>query len=209
MCPPVGDRIVNVLVACAGIWEKQLIWAQKVEVAQELFPPWPSDENNFAIHAAKSSVRNANPTPWPAHTTVPLSGAPKQYSHDDSGYECQLLAHVDDPVDAASHAAVLARAQEHGIAKVGNPEDQDGQDKSVLAAASAESQVLRAHGGFEDEEIEVDLRRRGREQRGWVLKASGRFIMLTGGLGDLGRGDRGRRRAFDDLVELGLGHLSS
>ena len=78
-----------------------------------------------------------------------------------------------------------------------------------------QTKILQAERRLENEEIEVDLWRAGREavarvigrsnlRSGGRLGGSGRF----GRLGDLGGRDVGRWSAFNNLVELRVGHFN-
>jgi hypothetical protein len=70
----------------------------------------------------------------------------------------------------------------------------------VLAPTSAQFEVLRAQGGFEDEEIEIDLRRGGRQMREGIGDARG---------WDVGLRSIYRRGAFNYLVQPCLRHVGS
>lgn len=201
-----GARVLliglDVVIAAARGGEEQLVRDEEAKMAEHFAPPRSLDEYNLAIHAAQAAIGDSNPTARPAHAALPLACGPEEYDGDNSRGERQLLARIDDPVNTAADAsAVLARAQEQGISKVGGPQCEQGQHEGVLAAAGAQGQVLGAQRGLEDQQIEIDLGgRRGQQARG-VDGAD-----VAGGSGHLRGGDRGRRSALDDLVELRLGH---
>lgn len=81
--------------------------------------------------------------------------------------------------------------------------------------SGAQRQILEAERAFEDEEIEVNLRRTGRHT---VSRVTGRGEVRRysrmggrrgfGNLRDLGWGDVGRRCAFDDLIQLLVRHFA-
>ena len=81
----------------------------------------------------------------------------------------------------------------------------------------AQAQVLQSEGGFEDQQVEVDLRRAGRQTVPWIVAVAGggqvrrdnglRRCARFGRLGDLRGRDVGGWGALDDLVEFGGGHF--
>ena len=93
-----------------------------------------------------------------------MARAPDQHREHGAAHQRDFFRHLDDPVDGAADArAVLARPQEEEVGEEADPEGEEEEEECVLAAAVAEVEVLGAQGGFEDEEVEVDLRGRGGE----------------------------------------------
>jgi hypothetical protein len=87
-------------------------WHDKVCPFHQLSPPWPSDDDNFGIHAPQPSIRDSDPTPRPSYSSLPLASRPEEQSGDNACYEANLLQHVNEPVLGSSDAfAILSRAQ--------------------------------------------------------------------------------------------------
>lgn len=144
--------------------EEGRIREQHAQPAGQLLPPPPRDDDDLRIHDSQSPVRHPDPPSRPPHSALPLPGAPDQHRGDDAAHQCDFFSRLDDPVDGAAHAGtVLAGPQEEEVGEEAQPEGEDEEEEGVLAAAVAEVEILGPERGFEDEEVEVDLRGRGGE----------------------------------------------
>lgn len=178
----------------------------------QLAPPGPADDDNLCVHAAQAAVGNADPAPRPAHAALPLARGPEQQRRHNARDEADFLQHVDQPVLRPADAlAVVARPQPQQVEEDGDPHRQQRQHECVLPPPRPQRQVLAAQAGLEDEQVEVDLRRRAGQERGGVAergRARGLDVDDTVGKRVLERrrchgvdGRVGGRRALDNLVE--------
>jgi len=197
-------RVDVVVAARRGGVEEGRVREQEGQIGEQLAPPGSADHDDLGVDAAQAAVCDGEPATRPAHAALPLPGAPDEDGRDDAAHERDLLAHLDHPVDgAADAAAVFAGPQEQRVGEVGNPEGQQHAEEGVLAAALAQGQVLRAQGALEDEQVQVDLRRRRGQRRQRIGSRGARRLRR-------GRRQRRRRRrqrrlrgrgALDELVQ--------
>jgi hypothetical protein len=139
---------------------------QKQDPFEQLSVPGPADDDNLRIDAPQSSVRDSHPSPRPPHPALPLPRCPEQQRRHDARDEAHLLQHVHQPILTASTAlAIFARPQEDEVEEDDEIYSQKCEDKRVLPPTRAEGEILGAQGGFEDEQVEVYLRRRAWQQR--------------------------------------------
>lgn len=150
--------------------EKRRIREQHAQPAPQLLaPPPPLDHHDLRIHDAQPAIRDADPPSRPPDPALPLPCSPDQHPRHDAAHQRDFFRGFDDPVDGAADAgAVLAGAQEEEVGEEAEPEGEEEEEEGVLPAAVAEVEVLGPKRGFEDEEVEVDLRGGGGEDGEWV-----------------------------------------
>lgn len=130
----------------------------------EAFPQGTTEEDDLEVHRAEAAVGDGDPAARVADAALPLAGAPDEEERDDAAEECNLLRRVDDAVGGATAAlTVLALAVEDEVAEEEDEGDDEEEVGVVEVAAGAVGEVLGAERGFQDEEVEVNLRRGGRE----------------------------------------------
>ena len=106
--------------------EERGIGKEKGQMTEYLLPPRPLDNNNLCVHISQPSICNAHPAPWPPHSTLPLARAPYQNASDDPPHQRDLLPHLDDPVDGATHSApIFAGPQEQEVGEAGDPDEEE------------------------------------------------------------------------------------
>lgn len=153
--------------------EERGVRKQKRQVGEQLAPPRAPDDHDLGVHTAQAAVGDGEPATRPAHSALPLPGAPDEDARHDAAHERDLLAHLDHPVHgAADTAAVFPGTEEQRVGEVCDPEREQHAEEGVLATTFAQGQVLRAEGALEDEEVQVDLRR-GRGQRRQRIESGG------------------------------------
>ena len=183
-------------------------WEDEGQVGERFAVPGAAHDDDAQVEDAEAAVRSPDPAPGPLDPALVLPCAPDEERGDEAAHQGDFFGCFDHPVDAAAEAgAIFAGAEEEQVDEEGVPEGEEEDEEHVEAAAGEEVQVLASEGGFEDEEVEVDLRwgggQGGERVGGWSgLAGAGREVRYWG----CRRGfDAGGRVAFDYLVEARLG----
>lgn len=180
-------------------------------MADGLTPELASRDNDTKIKRTKATVGGSQPFPWPANSSFPLTSSPDQEDSHGTTHQRQLLGSFNDPVDGTtSTSAIFSFLDKEGIEEPDIPDGEDQEKERVEAATRDKVKILSSEGGFEDEEVQVDLGRRGwKDSKVGVRRV---FFGLRGLAEGLERG-RGRRsevdrwNTFDDLIQASLtGH---